>query len=140
MKYSTWKLLERKEATSRGKKVIGCRWVFTLKPIVDDDGIVRRHRHKARLVIKGYQQVEGVDFDQTFAPVSRQQTFRMLIACAAGQDWEIDQMDVVTAFLNGTLEDSEVYMEQPEGYETKDKDMICHLLKALYGLKQAPRI
>ena len=71
-------------------------------------------RYKARLVIKGYQQIEGVDYEQTYAPISRWETLRLLIALAAYFDWEIDQLDVVTAFLNGLLDANEaVYMEQP---------------------------
>ena len=87
--------------------MIGYRWVYTIK--VDADGGTR---YKARLVGKGFQQIEGEDYDRTFAPVARLDTFRLLIALAAKFDWDIDQLDVVTAFLNGTLDEKErVYME-----------------------------
>src|SRR5258706_3968991 len=118
-------------ATSKG--VIGCKWVYKVKRNADNST-----RFKARLVIKGFQQIEGVDYDETYAPVPKFVTFRMLMALAAVQDFEIDQMDVVTACLHPEL-DKEVYMEQPEGY-TKSNVMVCRLKKALYGLKQAPRI
>ena len=108
----TWQLVDRTEAVSSGKGVIGCKWVYTKKPNHDGSAV----RYKARLVIKGYQQVEGVDYELTYAPVSCLETLRLLIALAAYFDWKIDQLDVVTAFLNGLLEESElVYMEQPEG-------------------------
>ena len=91
-------------------------------------------RDKARLVIKGFQQIEGVDYDETYAPVPKFVTFRMLMALAAVEDFEIDQMDVVTAFLHPEL-DKEVYMEQPEGY-TKSNFMVCRLKKALYCIRR----
>lgn len=122
--------------SGRSANVIGCRWVYNIK--VDADGGTR---YKARLVGKGFQQIEGEDYDRTFAPVARLDTFRLLIALAAKFDWDIDQLDVVTAFLNGTLDEKErVYMEQPEGYETRARELVCMLLRSLYGLKQAPRV
>ena len=89
-------------------------------------------RNKARLVCKGYSQIEGIDFEETFAPVARMESIRMFLAFACSKGIKIYQMDVKSAFLNGELKE-EVYMEQPEG-----KDFVCKLKKALYGLKQAP--
>ena len=96
-------------------------------------------RYKARLVAKGFSQLEGTDFDETFAPVARLSSIRALLALGAHYDWEIHQMDVKTAFLNGDL-DEEIYMTQPEGFVQPGKvNMVCKLRKALYGLKQAGR-
>jgi hypothetical protein len=92
-------------------KPIGCKWVYKTKTNPDDT-----LRYKARLVIKGYEQVQGVDFEETYAPVSKMPTLRYLMACAAQGGWEIDQLDVVTAFLNPAI-DKEVYMQLPEGIE-----------------------
>src|SRR5215217_5440423 len=113
------------------KGVIGCKWVDKIKS--NADGTTR---YTARLVIKGYEQQEGVDYAETFAPVAKFVTLRLLIALSAQFDWEIDQMDVVTAFLHPTISE-DVYMSQPDGY--LQGNSICKLNKALYGLKQAPR-
>jgi hypothetical protein len=81
----------------------------------------------------------GVDFDETFAPVAKFITIWLILAIAAAIDWDIHQMDVKTAFLNGMLE-VVIYMDQPEGFVQKDKEhLVCKLIKALYGLKQSPR-
>jgi hypothetical protein len=94
---------------------------------------------KPRLVCKGYAQVEGQDFDETFAPVARLEAIRMFLAYACHKNFKVYQMDVKSTFLNGDLEE-EVYMEQPEGFSLTDNpDYVCKLKKALYGLKQAPR-
>ena len=96
-------------------------------------------RHKARLVVKGYRQKAGIDYDEVFAPVARMETIRLLISQAAQFGWPIYQMDVKSAFLNGVLEE-EVYVEQPLGYMKAGKEqLVLRLEKALYGLKQAPR-
>jgi hypothetical protein len=143
----TWETCERRDAHQTGKHAIGCKWVFKTK--TNADGSLR---YKARLVIKGYEQVPGEDFDETFAPVARLETFRLVLALAAANGLQIHQMDVVTAFLNPDI-DGEVYMELPPGVENSwlwpestdqiqeiPHDAICRLLKALYGLKQAPRL
>ena len=104
---------------------------------MDEDGIVTRN--KARLVAKGYSQEEGIDYDETYAPVARLEAIRMFLAFAAHSDYKVYQMDVKSAFLNGELEE-EVYVEQPPGFEdSKLADFVYFLFKALYGLKQAPR-
>ena len=96
-------------------------------------------RNKARLVAQGYTQVEGIDFDETFAPVARLEAIRILLAYANHHDITLYQMDVKSAFLNGKLEE-EVYVAQPPGFEDpKHPHKVFRLNKALYGLKQAPR-
>jgi hypothetical protein len=120
-----------------GRQTIGSRWVLKIKRKAD--GTV--DKYKARLVAKGYAQKAGIDYDETFAPVAKFTSIRMLLALAAHHDFEIHQMDVKTAFLNGDL-DVDIYMEQPEGYGTAargEQRLVCKLQKALYGLKQAGR-
>ncbi|KAG9450348.1 hypothetical protein H6P81_010313 [Aristolochia fimbriata] len=115
--------------------VIGTKWVFKNK--IDEEGNVVRN--KARLVAQGYTQVEGVDFDETFAPVARLESIRLLLAVASCLKIKLHQMDVKSAFLNGYLAE-EVYVEQPKGFvDPHHPDHVFHLTKALYGLKQAPR-
>ena len=124
----TWELVELPSE----RKAIGCKWVFKVKHA----GNGEVERFKARLVAKGYAQKYGVDFEETFSPVS---SIRALIAFAIQHDMLIHQMDVVTAFLNGTL-DEEIYMQQPDGYSQPGKEhLVCRLKRSLYGLKQSPR-
>ena len=116
-------------------ETVGCKWLFKKK--TDMDGNV--HTYKARLVAKGYTQRYGVDYDETFSPVADIRAIRILLAIAAYYDYEIWQMDVKTAFLNGYL-DEEVYMDQPEGYiDPKHPNKVCKLQRSIYGLKQASR-
>ncbi|KAL6325227.1 hypothetical protein AAG906_023072 [Vitis piasezkii] len=111
---------------------LGCKWVFKTKR--DSSGKIERY--KARLVVKGYSQREGIDFKETFSPVSTKDSFRVIMAIVAHFDLELHQMDVKTAFLNGDL-DEEVYMEQPIGFvEVGKEDLVCKLNKSIYGLKQ----
>ncbi|GAA0153217.1 transmembrane signal receptor [Lithospermum erythrorhizon] len=93
--------------------------------------------YKARLVAKGFTQTYGIDFSETFAPVTKLNTIRVLLSLVANQDWKLHQLDIKNVFLNGELEE-EVYMIQPPGFE-KDKSQVCKLRKSLYGLKQSPR-
>ncbi|CAM8953789.1 unnamed protein product [Rhodiola kirilowii] len=96
-------------------------------------------RNKARLVVQGYTQIEGVDFDETFAPVARLEAIRLLLALACHLKFKLFQKDVKSAFLNGLL-NGEVYVVQPKGFEDPHHpDHVYRLKKALYGLKQAPR-
>lgn len=121
----------------RGCFAIGCRWVSRTK--YDEKGNISRL--KARIVVKGYNQREGIDFDQTFAPVLKYTTLRVLLSIIATLDYEFLQFDVPTAFLNADLQE-EVYMDVPEGVEGRDQlppGTVCRLKKALYGLKQSPR-
>ncbi|KAJ9560030.1 hypothetical protein OSB04_005190 [Centaurea solstitialis] len=116
-------------------KAVGRKWVFKKK--TDMDGKV--HTFKARLVAKGFTQTHGIDYDETFSPVAMLKSIRILMAISAYFNYEIWQMDVKTAFLNGKLTE-DVYMEQPEGFEDpKNPDKVCKLLKSIYGLKQASR-
>ncbi|GJW03817.1 retrovirus-related pol polyprotein from transposon TNT 1-94 [Tanacetum coccineum] len=115
--------------------VIALKWIYKVK--LDEYGDVLKN--KARLVAKGYRQEEGIDFEESFAPVARIEAIRIFIANAASKNMVIYQMDVKTAFLNGDLQE-EVFVSQPEGFEDpKHPTHVYRLKKALYGLKQAPR-
>ncbi|GJP62421.1 hypothetical protein CLOP_g19487 [Closterium sp. NIES-67] len=116
-----------------GRKAISSKWLFKRK--TDADGNIERY--KSRLVAKGYQQQEKKDYNEVYAPVVKGTTLRTLFVAAAIKGWVVQQMDIVTAFLNGVLEE-ETYMEQPEGYND-GSGRVWKLKKALYGLKQAPR-
>jgi hypothetical protein len=114
--------------------VIGTKWIFKNKQ--DQDGIVVRN--KARLVAQGYTQIEGLDFGETYAPVTRWEAIRILLAYACAYNIKLYQMDVKNAFLNGYINE-EVYVEQPPSFEDyKQPNHVYKLKKALYGLKQAP--
>ncbi|RVW22351.1 Retrovirus-related Pol polyprotein from transposon TNT 1-94 [Vitis vinifera] len=118
-----------------GTKPIGCKWIFKTKR--DSNGNVERY--KARLVAKGFTQKEGIDFKETFSPVSTKDSFRIIMALVAHYDLELHQMDVKTAFLNGDIDET-IYMVQPENFVPEDsKNMVCKLTKSIYGLKQASR-
>ena len=125
-----WSLVERPK-----QNVIGTKWVFRNKQ--DEHGVVTRN--KARLVAQGFTQIEGLDFGETYAPVARLESIRMLLAFATHHDFKLYQMDVKSAFLNGPISEL-VYVEQPPGFEDpKFPNHVYKLHKALYGLKQAPR-
>ena len=127
----TWDLVE----LPHDREAIPCKWVFKMK--YKEDGSIERY--KARLVAKGYAQQHGVDYDETFSPVVRFSSIRVLLSFALQQNMHVHQMDVVTAFLHGKLEE-EIYMTQPSGYSVKGKEnLVCRLKKSLYGLKQSPR-
>src|SRR5579859_2165350 len=125
-----WSLVERPN-----QNVIGTKWVFRNKQ--DENGMVIRN--KARLVAQGFTQVEGLDFGETYAPVARLESIRILVAFATHHDFKLYQMDVKSAFLNGPIQEL-VYVKQPPGFEDPKKpNHVYKLHKALYGLKQAPR-
>jgi len=126
-----WNLIDPPD----GVRTIECKWIYKKKK--DIDGNV--HIYKARLVAKGFRQVQGVDYDETFSPVAMLKSVRIILAIAAYFDYEIWQMDVKTAFLNGNLTE-DVYMMQPEGFvDPTNAGKICKLQKSIYGLKQASR-
>lgn len=127
---NTWILTELPD----DKKPIKSKWVFAVKE--DTNGNVIKY--KARLVAKGFSQIEGIDYQETFAPVVRYSSIRMLLGIAAHFNLRIAQMDAVTAFLNGKL-DEEIYMEQPLHFDDQS-GRYCKLIKSIYGLKQASRV
>ncbi|GKE28759.1 retrovirus-related pol polyprotein from transposon TNT 1-94 [Tanacetum coccineum] len=117
------------------QSVIGTKWVFRNK--LDENGIVSRN--KARLVAQGYNQQEGIDYDETYAPVARLESIRILLAIACANDFKLYQMDVKGVFLNGFINE-EVYVAQPSGFiDFQKPNYVYKLKKALYGLKQAPK-
>lgn len=125
----TWDLVN----LPQGKKAISNKWAYKIQ--TNADGSV--DKFKARLVIKGYQQRRGIDYNQTFSPVARTSTIRTLLSAAANENMKLAQIDVTTAFLYGDLKET-IFMKQPEGHED-GSGRVCCLKKSLYGLKQAPR-
>jgi histone deacetylase 1/2 len=131
MENKTWTLVP----SSSNKNLIDCKWVYHIKHRAD--GTI--DRYKARLVAKGFKQRYGIDYEDTFSPVVKIATIRIVLSIAVSRDWSLRQLDVKNAFLHGVLEE-EVYMKQPPGFENPDTPHhVCRLDKALYGLKQAPR-
>uniref|UniRef100_A0A2N9E5R8 Integrase catalytic domain-containing protein n=1 Tax=Fagus sylvatica TaxID=28930 RepID=A0A2N9E5R8_FAGSY len=128
---STWSLVP----PSPDHHIIGCHWVFKLKR--NSDGSVARY--KARLVAQGNHQLPGIDFDETFSPVVKPATVRLMLSIAAQHQWSLRQLDVSNAFLHGSLKEC-VYMRQPPGFvDTASPSHVCFLHKSIYGLRQAPR-
>lgn len=126
----TWKLVNSETVR---KKPLKTKWIFKHK--FDENGNVVRY--KARLVVKGCSQKDGIDFTETFSPVARYDTVRSVIAIAAQKSLKLNQFDIKTAFLNGEINE-EIYIEQPQGFKD-GSGRLCRLKKSLYGLKQAPR-
>jgi hypothetical protein len=127
MKNEVWEIVPR----LKNKDEVSYKWLFKIKH--DADGSIEK------FVARGFSQKEGIDYEETFAPVARYTSIKTIIALVAKMKWKLHQMDVKTAFLNGVIEE-EVYIEQPQGFEVEDrKSHVCRLKKALYGLKQAPR-
>ncbi|PKU85369.1 Retrovirus-related Pol polyprotein from transposon TNT 1-94 [Dendrobium catenatum] len=130
-KQGTWNLVPPPPNTS----ILGCKWTYRTK--FHSDGSIARF--KARLVALGNRQEHGIDYDETFSPVVKLPTIRILITVALHHGWSIQQLDVENAFLHGTLTET-VYMTQPKGFEdASNPNHVCRLHKAIYGLKQAPR-
>ena len=131
MKNETWKLVSPPKDCKR----IGLKWVFKIKR--DQNNQIQKY--KARLVVKGYAQRQGKDYDEVFAPLARIGTIRIILAISVQFGWLVYHLDVKTAFLNGEISE-EIYVQQPKGYEdSKRRNDVYKLHKALYGLKQAPR-
>jgi hypothetical protein len=127
----TWRLVPRPPHTN----VISGKWVFKHKYRADGS----LARHKARWVVRGFSQRHGIDYDETFSPVVKPPTIRVVLSIAASRSWPIHQLDVKNAFLHGHLNET-VYCEQPPGFvDPVAPDHVCLLQKSLYGLKQAPR-
>ena len=119
----------------KGKRALKNKWVYRLKTQEHSS----QPKYKARLVVKGFSQKKGIDFEEIFSPVVKMSSIRVVLGIAASLNLEIEQLDVKTAFLHGDLEE-EIYMEQPEGFKESGKEnLVCRLKKSLYGLKQAPR-
>ena len=128
----TWQLVEK----PKNQKIVGSKWIFKKK-----EGIPGKEepRFKARLVAKGFTQREGIDYNEVFSPVVKHRSIRTILAIVAKEDLELEQLDVKTAFLHGTLDET-IYMQQPQGFEVKsDTEQVCLLKRSLYGLKQSPR-
>jgi hypothetical protein len=131
IKNEVWEIVPR----PKSKDVVSSKWLFKIKHVVD--GSIEKY--KATFVTRGFSQKEGIDYEETFAPVARYTSMRTIIALISNMKWNFHQMDVKTAFLNGVIEE-EVYIEQPQRFEVEDKKShVCKLKKDLYGLKQAPR-
>lgn len=131
IKNNTWELVTAPENVTP----VGCKWVFSLK--FNSDGTI--NRHKARLVARGFTQSYGIDYLETFAPVAKLNTVRIIFSLAINLDWELAQLDIKNAFLNGELKEL-VYMSIPPGFESsKTKGKLCRLKRSIYGLKQSPR-
>lgn len=121
-KNGTWEVVKKPE----GKIPVGCKWAFTVK--YNSDGSIERH--KARLVAKGYTQTYGIDYQQTFAPVAKIDTVRVLLSLATNLDWCLHQLDVKNPFLNGELME-EVYMDLPPGFDEGSKNGKVSKLKKI---------
>jgi hypothetical protein len=131
LKNQTWKLVPSFFA----QNIIGCKWVFRIKRKAN--GTIERY--KARLVAKGFHQQPGIDYGETYSPVVKPTTVRLVLSVAISAGWYVYQIDIQNAFLHGHLSE-EVYMSQPPGFvHPQYPNYVCKLQKALYGLKQAPR-
>jgi hypothetical protein len=117
-----------------GEKKFRCKWVYRTK--YASDGSVERH--KDRLVSKGFSEVEGIDYNETFSTIAKMNSICLVLALVASHKWEVHQMDVKFSFFHGDLQE-EIYMEQPPGYVENDSSLVSCLKKSLYGLKKAPK-
>jgi hypothetical protein len=130
MENDTWEIAP----LPKGRKLVICKWVYITK--YASDGSVERH--EARLFCKGFSQVKGIDYNETFSSVAKMNSICLVLSLAASHKWEVHQMDVKSAFLHGDLQE-QIYMEQPLGYVQNDSSLVSRLNKSLYGIKQAPR-
>ncbi|PKU65522.1 Retrovirus-related Pol polyprotein from transposon TNT 1-94 [Dendrobium catenatum] len=130
-KQGTWSLVEPPHDAT----ILGCKWTYRIK--YHADGTIAKH--KARLVAQGNHQEYGLDYTETFSPVAKLPTIRVLLTVALNNEWPVHQLDVANAFLHGNIEET-IYMAQPRGFEDPSHPQhVCRLHKAIYGLKQAPR-
>jgi hypothetical protein len=129
LKNQTWDLVP----LPPGKKLVRCKWVYRTKRATNG----QVSRYKARLVAKGFQQIHGIDYDETFAPVAKMESIRLVLPIATVKGWEVHQMNVKNVFLHGDLS-KEIYMEKPQGF-IQNSSLVCKLKKSFYGLKHAPR-
>ena len=117
------------------KNLIGCKWVYKTKFVAEG----QIEKYKASLVEKGFNQQEGIDYNETFSPIAKMNTIRTILSLVASYKWEINQMDVKSDFLNGDINE-DIYMQQPPTFVTaKNSNLACKLHKSLYGLKQEPK-
>jgi hypothetical protein len=131
MKNDVWDIVPR----PKGKSVVTSKWIYKIKHAVD--GSIEKH--KVRFMARGFSQVEGIDYEDTFSPIAQYTSIRTIIALASALVWRLHQMDMKTVFFNGEIEE-EVYIKQPDDFVIHGKEShVCRLKKALYGLKQAPR-
>ncbi|GJY06863.1 retrovirus-related pol polyprotein from transposon TNT 1-94 [Tanacetum coccineum] len=130
-KNQTWSLVR----LPSGKNALQSKWVFRVKEEYNC-----RKRYKARLVVKGFQQMQGVDYNDIFSPIVKMTTIRLVLSIVASEDLHLEQLYAKTTFLHGDLNE-DIYMTQIEGFQLakKEKNLVCKLKKILYGLKQAPR-
>jgi hypothetical protein len=127
----TWTLVP----PAPSQNIVGCKWVYKIKR--NADGSISRY--KAKLVAKGFHQQAGLDYDETFSPVIKPTTVRIILTLATQFSWPLRQLDISNAFLHGFLKE-DVYMAQPQGFiDQAQPGYVCKLHKSLYGLKQAPR-
>ncbi|GJU53066.1 copia LTR rider [Tanacetum coccineum] len=130
-KNHTWELVDQPP----GQKLISCKWLYKIKEGIEG---VQKPRYKARVVARGFTQRAGIDYNEVFSPVVRHTSIRVILSLTACEDYELEQLDVKTAFLHGNLEET-IYMRQPPGFEEGTGNKVCLLKKSLYGLKQSPR-
>jgi hypothetical protein len=131
-KYGTWELVR----LPPGKKAVKCKWIFKRK-----EGMTPKEppRYKSRLVAKGFSQIPGIDYTDVYSPIVKHSSIRTFLSLVAMHDYELEQLDVKTAFLHGDLEE-DIYMDQPEGFVVPGKEgCVFKLKKSVYGLKQSPR-
>ena len=131
MKNQVWEVVPRLE----GKMVVGSRWIYKVKHAADRSV----EKYKARFVAKGFSQKEGIDYEETFAPVARYSSIQTIISLAVEKRWCGHQMDIKTVFLNRVIQE-EVFIEHPKGFHVENREThVCMFQRALYELKQAPQ-